>query len=246
MSTKKTVIVTGASSGIGFAIAKAYIERGYNVIANSSKLENLEKAYQSLGHPANCHLIAGDISKPETAQHLFQYAEQQFNQVDILINNVGIFISKPFTEYTTLDVDQMFDINLRSFIYSSQAAAQHMSQFKSGHIVTITAALAMQPNAKLPALLPVLTKGGLNSAIKTLALELAPMNIMVNAVAPGVIETPMHGDNEELKTILKSMAPTHRLGQSQDIVDAVLYLTDSTFVTGSILPVDGGSTAGTW
>ncbi|QHH99091.1 SDR family NAD(P)-dependent oxidoreductase [Acinetobacter dispersus] len=246
MATNKTVIVTGASSGIGFAIAKAYLERGYNVIGNSLRLEELQKAAAQLGQPQNFHLIAGDISKSDTVHKLFHFAEQNFGKIDIVINNAGIFIAKALAEYTESDIDRMFDINLRSFVYTAQATAQHMSKNGGGHLLTITAALAMQPNAKLPALLPVLTKGGLNNAIKTLALELAPFDIMVNAVAPGVIETPMHGDNDELKSRLKAMAPTHRLGDPQDIVDAVLYLTDSSFVTGTILPVDGGSTAGTW
>ncbi|EXB25795.1 short chain dehydrogenase family protein [Acinetobacter baumannii 1437282] len=246
MIINKTVIVTGASSGIGFAIAKAYLARGYNVIGNSLRLKELEKAAVRLDHPPNFHLVAGDISKLDTVHKLFDYAEHNFGKIDIFINNAGIFIAKPLTEYTESDINRMIDINLRGFIYTAQSAAQHMSKNGGGHLVTLTAALAMQPNAKLSALLPVLTKGGLNSAVKTMALELAPFNIMVNAVAPGVIETPMHEGNEELKNSLKGMAPTHRIGNPQDIVNAVLYLTDSTFVTGTILPVDGGSTAGTW
>lgn len=242
----KTVIVTGASSGLGFAIARAYLARGYNVVGNARTLARLQEAAGQLGNPANFLLVEGDIAKPETARRLFAQAIEAFGKVDILINNAGIFIPKPVTEYTEDEVDAIVDTNLKGFFYPAQAAAKHMAANGSGHIVTITAAIALQPNVKVPALLPVLIKGGLNSAVRGLALELAASHVQVNAVAPGIIETPLHADNEETHAFLRGLAPTGSIGKPQDVVDAVLYLTDATFVTGAILNVDGGSTTGTW
>ncbi|MCJ1884210.1 SDR family oxidoreductase [Pseudomonas sp. LA21] len=242
----KTVIVTGASSGLGFAIAEAYLARGYNVVGNARSLARLQEAAQKLGNPANFLMVEGDIAQPETARRLFAQATEAFGTVDILVNNAGIFIAKPVTEYSEAEVERIVDTNLKGFFYPSQAAAQHMAANGSGHIVTITAAIAMQPNAKVPALLPVLIKGGLNSAVRGLALELAGSHVQVNAVAPGIIQTPMHATDEQTRAFLGGLAPTGRIGKPQDVVDAVLYLTDSTFVTGAILNVDGGSTTGTW
>lgn len=246
MDRVKTVIVTGASSGLGFAIAQAYLARGYNVVGNARSSERLQAAANQLGDPANLLLVPGDIALPETAARLFEQAENTFGQVDILINNAGIFLSKPVTEYSEEDVDAIVATNLKGFFYPSQAAARHMTQYGAGHIVTITAAIAMQPIGKVPALLPILVKGGLNHATRGLALELAPHNVMVNAVAPGIIATPMNPINEQNLAFMKQMSPTQRIGQPQDIVDAVLYLTDSNFVTGTIITVDGGTTAGVW
>ncbi|HIE0650033.1 TPA: SDR family NAD(P)-dependent oxidoreductase [Serratia marcescens] len=246
MNKVKTVIVTGASSGLGFAIAQAYLARGYQVVANARSLERLQTAADQLGHQANLLLVPGDIALPETAERLFSMATQRFGRVDILINNAGIFIAKPIADYSPEDVEAMVATNLKGFFYPAQAAARHMQQFGGGHIVAITASIAMQPNSKVPALLPVLIKGGLNQAVRELAFELAPHNVMVNAVAPGIIATPMHQSDEQNLAQMRQLAPTGRIGQPQDIVDAVLYLTDSHFVTGTAIAVDGGATAGVW
>lgn len=246
MSISKTAIVTGASSGLGFAITEAYLARGYNVVGNARSLERLQDAAKKLGNPSNFLPIAGDIAKPETTTELFEKAIKYFGHVDILINNAGIFISKLVENYTQNDLNSILDTNLKGFFYPSQAAAKHMTKNGSGHIITITASIAMQPNTQVPALLPIMVKGGLNSAVKGLALELAASNVMVNGIAPGIIATPMHSQDEKVQAVLKNMAPTGRLGTSKDIVDAVLYLTNSHFVTGTILVVDGGSTAGHW
>lgn len=246
MGTQKTVIVTGASSGIGFAITQAYLNRGYNVIANGRDKIRLEYAAKQLKHPANLLLIAGDIAKPETACDLFSQAKEHFGKVDILVNNAGVFISKPIQDYTTEDLNRLIDTNLKGFFYPAQMAAKQMKVNRQGHIINITAALAMQPNIAIPALLPIMIKGGINSAIRGLALELAADNIMVNGIAPGIIETPMHSKEQEIVTALKSLAPTYQIGHVNDIVNAVLYLTDSQFVTGTIMVVDGGSTTGKW
>ncbi|MFV3415871.1 SDR family NAD(P)-dependent oxidoreductase [Pseudomonas nitroreducens] len=242
----KTVIVTGASSGLGFAIARAYLERGYNVVGNARTQARLEEAAARLGHPSNFLAVAGDIAKPDTARRLFDQAIEAFGRVDILINNAGIFIPKPVTDYTEEEVNAIVATNLMGFFYPSQAAARHMAANGSGHIISITASIAMQPNVKVPALLPVLIKGGLNSAVRGLALELAASHVQVNAVAPGIIETPLHASDEGTHAFLRGLSPSGRIGNPQDIVDAVLYLTDSTFVSGSVLNVDGGSTTGVW
>jgi NAD(P)-dependent dehydrogenase (short-subunit alcohol dehydrogenase family) len=246
MNSKQTVIVTGASSGIGFAVAKAYLERGYNVVGNARKLERLQSAAEQLGNPANFLLVPGDISKAATAADLFEKAIAAFGKVDILINNAGIFLAKPIGEYTEDDLDSIVSTNLKGFFYPSQQAATHMAKNGAGHIVTITASLAMQPNVKVPALLPILIKGGLNHATRGLAIELAGSNVRVNAIAPGIIKTPMHSADEGTQSFLKTLAPNGATGDTQDVVNAVLYLTDSAFTSGTVMAVDGGATAGTW
>jgi NAD(P)-dependent dehydrogenase (short-subunit alcohol dehydrogenase family) len=246
MNANKTVIVTGASSGIGFAVAKAYLERGYNVVGNARTLERLQSAAAKLGNPANFLLVPGDIALQSTAVALFEKAVAAFGKVDILINNAGIFLAKPTVDYSEADVDAMVSTNLKGFFYPSQQAAKHMAANRSGHIVTITASIAMQPNVKVPALLPVLIKGGLNHATRGLALELAASNVRVNAVAPGIIETPLHPDDEGTKNFLKALSPSGTIGETQDIVNSIMYLTDSSFTSGTVLVVDGGATAGTW
>jgi NAD(P)-dependent dehydrogenase (short-subunit alcohol dehydrogenase family) len=243
-SNQKTVIVTGASSGIGFAIAEAYLARGYNVVGNARSLERLHAAAAQLGNPANFLAVAGDIADPDTARALFSRAIEAFGQVDILINNAGIFIAKPIGEYTRADVEAIVGTNLMGFFYPSQLAAEHMSARKQGQIINITASIAIQPNAKVPALLPVLIKGGLNQATRALALELATSNVKVNSVAPGIVETPLHGDYDSVRDFYRTLAPTGTTGVTRDVVDAVMYLSDSSFTTGVVLPVDGGATAG--
>jgi NAD(P)-dependent dehydrogenase (short-subunit alcohol dehydrogenase family) len=243
-SNQKTVIVTGASSGIGFAIAEAYLARGYNVVGNARSAERLQAAAAQLGNPANFIGVAGDIADPATAKAMFARAIDAFGRVDILINNAGIFIAKPVTDYTPADVDAIVGTNLMGFFYPSQLAAEHMSARKQGQIINITASISIQPNAKVPALLPVLIKGGLNQATRALALELARSNVKVNSVAPGIIETPLHGDYEGTRDFYNTLAPTGTTGVTKDIVDAVMYLSDSSFTTGVVLPVDGGATTG--
>ena len=246
MNSTQTVIVTGASSGLGFAIAEAYLKRGYNVVGNARTLDRLETAAAKLGNPGNFLLVAGDIAQPDTAKALFERAIAAFGKVDILINNAGIFIPKAIGDYSEADVNAIVGTNLMGFFYPSQAAATHMSANGSGHIVTITASIAMQPNIKVPALLPVLIKGGLNHATRGLALELVPFNVKVNAVAPGIIDTPLHNKDEGTQAFLKALSPSGTIGSPKDVVDAVLYLTDSSFTSGSVMAVDGGSTAGVW
>lgn len=247
MKSKKTVIVTGASSVTGVAMVKAYLERGYNVVGHARTLDHLQTAAAQLGTPANFLPVAGDISLPTTAVELFEKAVAAFGRVDILVNNAGVYIPNAIANYTEDDVNTILRTNLMGFFYPSQQAAAHMAKNRSGHIVTVTASLAMQPTAKVPSLMAVLAKGGLNSATRGLAIELAGSGVQVNAVAPGIILTTLHGDaDEDTRDFLKTLSPSGRVGDTQDIVDAVLYMTDSKFTSGTVLPVDGGATAGNW
>jgi NAD(P)-dependent dehydrogenase (short-subunit alcohol dehydrogenase family) len=245
-NSNKTVVITGASSGIGFALAEAYLKRGYNVVGNARTGARLQTAATKLGNPANFVGVAGDIALASTAKKLFEEAIARFGKVDVLINNAGIFTAKPLVDYTEDDLETIVGTNLKGFFYPSQQAAAHMAKNKQGHIVTITASIAMQPTMKVPALLPVLIKGGLNNATRALALELASSNVKVSAVAPGIIATPMHSTDEGTQSFFKTLSPTAATGVTQDIVDAVLYLTDAQFTTGVVLAVDGGASAGTW
>ncbi|MEC5162663.1 MULTISPECIES: SDR family NAD(P)-dependent oxidoreductase [unclassified Janthinobacterium] len=245
-ASTQTVIITGASSGIGFALAEEYLKRGYNVVGNARSAERLQAAAAKLGNPARFLLVDGDIAQPATARKLFERAIAAFGRVDILINNAGIFIAKPVGDYSEDDLESIVNTNLKGFFYPSQQAAAHMGARRQGHIVTITASIAMQPNAKVPALLPVLIKGGLNDATRALAIELAPLNVKVSAVAPGIIDTPMHQQDDGTRAFLSTLSPAGHTGATSDVVDAVLYLTSAKFTSGIVLAVDGGASAGTW
>ncbi|BEP46510.1 MULTISPECIES: SDR family NAD(P)-dependent oxidoreductase [Variovorax] len=243
-NTSPTVVITGASSGIGLGLAQAYLERGFNVVANARTEERLAAAAKQLGNPARLLGVAGDIGRRDTAQQLVERAVERFGQVDVLINNAGIFNAKPFVEYTEDDLEQMVATNLKGFVYASQAAAKHMVARRQGHIVNITASIALQPNQQVPAALPVLIKGGINAATRALALELAPHNVKVNAVAPGIVDTPLY--TPEQHGFLNGLAPAGRIATVREIADAVLYLTSADFTTGVVLPVDGGMSSGKW
>jgi NAD(P)-dependent dehydrogenase (short-subunit alcohol dehydrogenase family) len=240
----KTILITGASSGIGLALAGAYLQRGDNVVGNARTIERLQQAAASLGSPDNFLAVAGDVADPAVGTALVQRAVERFGQVDVLINNAGIFNAKPFVEYTPEELEALVNTNLKGFFYPSQAAARHMVERKAGHIVNITASIALQPNQNVPAVLPVLLKGGINQATKALALELAPHNIQVTAVAPGIVDTPMY--TKDMHGFLNTLQPAGRIATTQEIVDAVLYLSDASFTTGIVLPVDGGMSSGKW
>ena len=240
----KTAIVTGASSGIGLALARAFLDRGYAVIGNARTLSRLKKASDALGSPERFVPVDGDIGRPEVAKRLFEVALHRFGQVDVLVNNAGVFIAKPTADYEVDDVEQMIATNLKGFVYPSQQAARHMAERGSGSIINITASLASQPQAAVPALLAVLIKGGIGLATRALALELAPKGVRVNAIAPGVVDTPMH--TPATHEFLKTLSPMKRIGTVGDVVAAALYLVDAEFTTGVVLQVDGGATAGRW
>jgi NAD(P)-dependent dehydrogenase (short-subunit alcohol dehydrogenase family) len=240
----KVAIVTGASSGIGLAIARAFLGRGYAVVGNARTLSRLKKASEHLGAPEAFVPVEGDIGRPEVAKRLFDVAIDRFGHVDVLVNNAGVFIAKPTADYGVDDVEKMIDTNLRGFVYPSQQAAKHMSQRGKGSILSITASLASAPQAAVPALLAVLIKGGIDHATRALALELAPRGVRVNAIAPGIIDTPMHTPGAH--DFLSALSPMKRMGTVEQIADAALYLTDAEFSTGVVLPVDGGMGTGRW
>ena len=240
MTNPKTAIVTGASSGIGLGVTTALMKHGYRVVANSRHITQAG----TLTASTDLALVDGDIAHPETARNIVETAVRRFGSIDLLVNNAAVFISKPFTDYTTEDFNRLVSTNLAGFLYVTQQVVHQMRTQGAGHIVNITTSLADQPIAGVPAAIPVLTKGGLNAVTAALAIEFAGENIRFNAIGAGIIDTPMH--KPETHEFLKSLHPIHRIGSVSEIVDAVLYLTDATFVTGEVLHVDGGAHAGKW
>ena len=238
-SEPKVVIITGASRGIGAHLVKGFRAIGYRVVATSRSIGNSAVA----ADPAVL-AIDGDIASPDTAERVVGAAIERYGRIDTLVNNAGIFIPKPFVDYSQADFAAATAANLAGFFHISQRAASRMLQAGSGHIVNITAAISEQPVASLPSALAALTKGGLNAVTRALAIEYAKQGIRVNAVSPGVIETPMHAP--AMHAFLAGLQPMGRMGGTQDVVDAVLYLERAPFVTGEILHVDGGAHAGRW
>jgi NAD(P)-dependent dehydrogenase (short-subunit alcohol dehydrogenase family) len=238
MSDKKTAIVTGASQGIGAGLVEAFLEEGYNVVATSRDVS------QSFTTSPNLVLIDGDIGKQGTATKCIEAAMRQFGTIDVLVNNAGIFRTKPFTDFTTEDFNALVSTNLLGFLYITQLAVQQMLKQKSGNVVTISASLADQPVAGIRASVSMMTKGGLNTVTRSLAIEYAKDGIRFNAVAPGVVDSPLHKD--EPRDSLKTSQPMGKIVEIKDIVDAVLYLARAGQVTGEIIHVDGGSHAGRW
>ena len=239
-NAQKTAIVTGASQGIGAGLVEAFLQRGYNVVANSRSIT------KSSPFPAapNLALVGGDIGDPKTAASIVETAVSRFGRIDVLVNNAGIFIPKPFTEYTTEEFNSLVSITLAGFLYVTQLSVKQMLRQKSGSIVNISTSLVDQPIAGVSAAVQTMIKGGLHSVTRSLAIEYAKDGIRVNTVAAGIIDTPMH--KPDTHDFLKGMQPLGRIGEIKEIVDAVLYLTDATFTTGEILHVDGGVHAGKW
>jgi NAD(P)-dependent dehydrogenase (short-subunit alcohol dehydrogenase family) len=240
MSNKHTVIVTGASKGIGAAVTHTFLGRGYNVVGNS-------RSFSSAGFKpsTNLALVEGDIGLVTTAEKIAHTATERFGSIDHVICNAGIFWSKPFTDYTAEDFRTFVSTNLEGFIFIAQLAVKQMlAQGTGGSITAITAASATNPLAGIPASIPMITKGGLNTVILSLANEYAMRNIRFNAVAPGIVDTPMHATNP--KDFLKTLSPMGVISDAKDIADAVVYLTEARYVTGEVLHVDGGAHAGQW
>ena len=231
---QKVAVITGASQGIGAALVKAYRDRNYRVVATARSIK-----------PSNDDdvlTVAGDIADPRTAERVIAEAMARFGRIDTLVNNAGIFIAKPFTEYTEADFAAALGVNLAGFFRITQLAIAEMEKQGSGHVVQVTTSLVDHAIAGVPSVLASLTKGGLNAATKSLAIEYAKRGIRVNAVAPGVIKTPMHP--AETHAALGALHPVGHMGEIKDIVDAILYLEQAGFVTGEILHVDGGQSAG--
>jgi NAD(P)-dependent dehydrogenase (short-subunit alcohol dehydrogenase family) len=237
----KTVIVTGASQGIGAGIVRAFLARGYNVIGTSRHATKSKE----LAASERLALIDGDIGQFGTARKTVDLAIKKFGSIDALVANAGIYMVKPFTEYTTDDFRALVSTNLEGFIYITQLAVKQMQAQKSGgSIVCITAALADNPITGSPASVAMMTKGGLDAAVRSLALEYAQEHIRFNAVAPGVVDSPLHANNP--KELLKKLSPMGSISTIEDIASAVVYLTEARQITGEVLHVDGGAHVGKW
>jgi NAD(P)-dependent dehydrogenase (short-subunit alcohol dehydrogenase family) len=238
---QKTAIVTGASQGIGAGIVKAFVERGFNVVANSRKVTQSSEVAAS----DRVALVDGHIGEPATAARIVETALSRFKSINVLVNNAGIFFTKPFTDYTGEDFKSLVSTNLEGFLYVTQLAVKQMlAQKTGGSIVTITAALAANPISGVPASVPMITKGGLDTITKHLAIEYAKDGIRFNAVAPGVVDTLLHSNDP--KDVLQTLNPMRVISSAKEIADAVMYLTDAASVTGDVLYVDGGAHVGRW
>ena len=230
----KVAVITGASQGIGAGLVTAYRKLGYAVVANS-------RTIPASGDP-DVLTVAGDLATPGVGAAVIERGLEEFGRIDTLVNNAGIFVAKPFTEYTDEEYEQITGVNLRGFFDITRRAIAAMLEGDGGHVVNITTSFASHAYSSVPSALASLTKGGLNSVTKSLATEYATRGIRVNAVAPGVIRTPMHP--EETHEFLAALHPVGRLGEIEEIVDAVTYLEAAKFVTGEVLHVDGGQQAG--
>ena len=240
-NTRKTVLVTGASQGIGAAVVKVFLERGYNVVGtsrNATKSAELKASEQLV-------LVDGDIGHAATARKVVDVAIRHFGSIDVVVNNAGIFSAKPFTDYSVDDFRALVSTNLEGFIHITQlAVTQMLAQQSGGSVVSITSSLVDNPIAGLPVSLPMITKGGLEAITRSLASEYSKEHIRFNAVAPGVVDTPLHKDNP--KDFLKTLSPMGTIATSEEIANAVVYLTESRQITGEVLHVDGGAHVGRW
>jgi NAD(P)-dependent dehydrogenase (short-subunit alcohol dehydrogenase family) len=235
MSTsQKVVVVTGASQGIGAEVVKAFRKLDYRVVATARSIKPSEDP--------NILTVAGDIADPATARRVISEAVKRFGRIDTLVNNAGVFIAKPFTSYTVEDYATIAGVNLTGFFYITQLAIAEMEKHSSGHVVSVSTTLAEHAIAGVPSVLASLTKGGLNAATRSLAIEYAKRGIRANAVSPGIIKSPMHA--VETHAALGALHPLGHMGEMSDIVNAIVYLDSAPFVTGEILHVDGGQSAG--
>lgn len=231
---RKVAVITGASQGIGAALVKAYRDRSYRVVATARAMKP--------STDDDIVTVAGDIADRKTAEQAISAAVDRFGRVDTLVNNAGIFTAKPFTQYTEADYVAILGVNVAGFFYITQRAIVEMEKRGSGHVVQITTSLVDHALSGVPAVLAALTKGGLNAATRSLAIEYAKRGIRVNAVSPGIIKSPMH--SVETHAALDALHPVGHMGEMSDVVDAILYLESAGFVTGEILHVDGGQSAG--
>jgi NAD(P)-dependent dehydrogenase (short-subunit alcohol dehydrogenase family) len=240
-NTQKTVIVTGGSQGIGAGLVRAFLDRGYSVVANSRSI-TASGAFKVSDRLA---LVDGSIAEAATATKIVEVAKSRFGLIDALVNNAGIFFSKNFADYTIEDLRALVSVNIEGFFFISQLAVKQMlAQKKGGSIVNITSAMVDHPIAGANSAVPMITKGGLQAVTRSLAMEYVKQGIRVNAVAPGVVDTPMLGNGP--KDLLRTLQPMGQISSVRDIVDAVVYLTEASQVTGEVLHVDGGAHVGKW
>lgn len=241
----KTVIITGASSGIGKEIAKYFIARESNVIMNSSNEENLKKAYNEFGSPSNAFYLAGDISKQATGKKLIALALKKFNSIDVLINNAGVFAPKPFLDVEEKDLDLYWNVNLKGTYFTSQAVIPQMIKQQDGSIINIGTVLVEHAIDGFPATAPITSKGAIHSLTRQLAAEFGKNNIKVNTIAPGIIRSPLQGKiGIEDADSLAGLHLLNRIGEANEIAEAAYYLATSNFVTGETINVAGGHTIG--
>src|ERR1700746_1488761 len=240
-NTQKTVIVTGASQGIGAAVVRAFLDRGYNVVGTSRSATEAPELKAS----DKLVLVDGDIGQAATAQKVVDATIQKFGSIDAVVNNAGIFSAKPFTDYSAEDFRALVSTNLEGYIYITQLAVKQMLAQKSGgSVVAITSSLVENPIGGLPVWLPMIRRGGLEAITRSLASEYSKEHIRFNAVAPGVVDTPLHKNNP--KDFLKTLSPMGTISTGEDIAGAVVYLTESHHITGEVLHVDGGAHNGKW
>jgi NAD(P)-dependent dehydrogenase (short-subunit alcohol dehydrogenase family) len=241
MSTSKTIVITGASQGIGAGLVNTFAGRGYNVVATSRSVSRSSEI------PASDKVVRvdGDIADPATARKVVETALSRFGRIDALVNNAGIFFAKPFVDYTLDDYRKLAATNVEGFLHLTQLVVRQMVAQKSGgSIVSITTPLIHHPIAGMPVSVAMITKGGIEAASKNIAMEYARDGIRVNTVAPGVVDTPLHKDNP--KDFLKTLSPLNSISSAQEIVDAVFFLTEAPHITGEVLHVDGGAHLGRW
>ncbi len=241
----KTVIITGASSGIGKGIAAYFIEKGSNVVMNSSNEEYLQRAYQALGSPSNARYLAGDISKKVTGQNLAQLALDTFGKIDILINNAGIFQPKPFLEVGEEDLDLFWNVNLKGTYFTTQAVVPEMIKQNGGVVINVGTVLVDHAIAGFPSTAPIASKGAIHALTRQLAAEFGKNNIKFNTIAPGIIRSPLQEKmGVEDADSLAGMHLLNRIGEAEEIAEAAYYLATADFVTGETINVAGGHTVG--
>ena len=233
-TSHKVIVVTGASQGIGAEVVKTFRKLDYRVVATARSIKPSEDP--------NIVTVAGDLADPDTARRVISEAVKRFGRIDTLVNNAGIFVAKPFTSYTAEDYAAVMGVNMNGFFYITQLAIAEMEKQSSGHVVSISTTLADHAIDGVPSVLASLTKGGLNAATRSLAIEYAKRGIRANAVSPGIIKSPMHA--VETHAALGALHPMGHMGEMSDIVNAIVYLESAPFVTGEILHVDGGQSAG--
>ncbi|WP_431244420.1 SDR family NAD(P)-dependent oxidoreductase [Flavobacterium sp. P21] len=238
---KQTIIVTGATSGIGKGIAKYFLDRGDNVVINSRTSDSLEATFKEFGAGENLAMVAGDVSNKAVGEKLVATAIEKFGSADVLVNNAGIFDSRPFLEVDEAYLDKFLTTNLKGVYFTTQAVIPQMLKQKDGVVINIGTPLVNHGLGGWPASAPVASKGAIHALTTQLAAEFGKQNIRVNVVAPGVIRTPMHGDKADQNAGLHLL---NRVGEIEDVAEMVYTVAKSTFITGSIINVDGGKAAG--